>query len=150
MNELVLTLGGVERRLPVHNLNQSDEWQQKLAQAIARVELPDTTDGADLVAAFIGLPSALLLDAVIAYDLTDAIGGRDWIRDHATERDIYVAFQAMAGETFPYLADARTVVGDRGPTMLAGVLERFMAPRPAPRPPVALPDAPRRIRRAAR
>ena len=42
-----------------------------------------------------------LLDLVVAYDVTGALGGREWIEEHADPAELRAALQAILGNVFP-------------------------------------------------
>lgn len=86
---LRITLGNVTKRVPTLKLTAADEW----ATTVANLPDGDLTDGA--------LERARL-EAVLAYDVTGALGGREYVEDHADWDQIYVAFQQMMAVVRPF------------------------------------------------
>jgi hypothetical protein len=86
---LRITIGNLTKRVPTLKLTAADEWAEKVA------ELPDgdLTDGR--------LERARL-EAVLAYDKTDALGGRAYVEDHADYDQIFVAFEQMMAVVRPF------------------------------------------------
>jgi hypothetical protein len=50
-----------------------------------------------------------LLDAVSAYDVTSALGGREWLAQHADPAELRTALEQMAANAFPF-GNARGLV----------------------------------------
>ena len=65
---------------------------------------------ADSLLGFARFTQQAILDAVVAYDRSGALGGRDWLAEHADPAQLYIAFRQMAEVVFPFVADVRSLL----------------------------------------
>jgi hypothetical protein len=81
-----LEVDGLERTLPALSGRAFGLWQQEFGHVHAR-SASDRRHGAALDG---------LVDALVAYDLTDSIGGREWIRVHLDEAQLVSILERIA------------------------------------------------------
>lgn len=86
---LRITIGDRTRRVPTLKLTAAEAWAETVA------ELPD----GDLTS---GILERARLDAVLAYDVTGALGGREYVEEHADWDQVYVAFGQMMAVVRPF------------------------------------------------
>jgi hypothetical protein len=127
---LRVVVGGRERELPVRSIASSRAWKLELTKAIAGnvggMSLDSLEDGG-AVANAIG---DRILDLVVAYDEGAALGGREYLEEHATDREIYFAFRAILEATFPFVRDLRSILVELKALGLAELLSgRSVEPR---------------------
>ena len=108
---LRVPVGGVEKLVPTLPIRATREWQALLSEKLggfgvvmAAEQSPDT------LAAFGSLSLDTILDLVLAYDRSGALGGRDWIEEHADPAQLYGAVRQMAEVAFPFVSDLQTVL----------------------------------------
>jgi hypothetical protein len=114
------------RLVPTLPIAANREWQASLSSGPAAfnvaVEQDDWT--AAMVAEFTGLSIDALLDAVVSYDRTGALGGREWLEANADPAQLYAALTQMAEVAFPFATNV--------PMLLAAfVLRRVVGSDPA-------------------
>jgi hypothetical protein len=136
---LTLTMDGRAFDVPVLKLKHSRAWKERLGSVVAGVEVDD--DLAVTIARVANLASDTALDLVVAYDRTEALGGRDVIDDQATDAELFAALEAMVKATFPFEEHVRSVVEAFGPqlravamNLLASVAERLSRVSSTPTP----------------
>ncbi len=115
---LRIAVGGDEKIVPTLPIKATREWQAALApDEAAAVSDADLTPG-DTVR-LIDLSLDAVLNVVVTYDRTSALGGREWLDEHADPEQLYVAAGQMAEVAFPF---ARSV-----PMLLGALLARSVA-----------------------
>ena len=108
---LRINVGGIEKRVPTLPMNASAEWQEALGAGLGGFARNLTSDqSADSLMGFARFTQEAILDAVAAYDRTGALGGRDWLAEHADPAQLYIAFRQMAEVVFPFVADVRSLL----------------------------------------
>lgn len=128
---LRIAVGGQEKLVPTLSIKATREWQQQIATGPSGFSVPVTEDDwtAATVAEFTGLTLEAVLDVVVAYDQTSALGGREWLEEHADPAQIYAAASQMAEVAFPFATDipmvlaalvVRSVVGSVSPSSTSG------------------------------
>lgn len=128
---LRIAVGGQERLVPTLSIKDTREWQMGLATGPSGFTVPVTEDDwtAATVAEFTGLTLEAVLDVVVAYDKTGALGGREWLETHADPAQVYAAASQMAEVAFPFATDipmvlaalvVRNVVGSASPSSTSG------------------------------
>jgi hypothetical protein len=121
---LRITVGSVEKEVPTLPLRPAREWQRLVTAESGGFGLPPLRDWAnDDVGRFSNLTVDKLLDLVIAYDRSGALGGRDWLEENADPAQLYAAAEAMADNAFPF-GNART--------LLAGIVTQALVPLAQP------------------
>jgi len=145
---LRIAVGGVEKIVPTLPIRATREWQATLAAGPGRFAPDDADDWSSTDASeFSSLTLDVILDIVCAYDRTSALGGREWLEEHADPAQLYTAAGQMADVAFPFADDTRmllaalvvrSVVGSRprsstsGPSAI-GDLRRRPSKRPSTR-----------------
>jgi hypothetical protein len=104
---LRVTVGGIVKRVPTLKIAAVREWKDEIARGPSGFVVPATDDDwtAAVVAEFTGLSIETVLDLVVAYDKTGALGGREWLEQNADPSEVYEAALAMAGNAFPFWTD---------------------------------------------
>jgi len=111
---LRIAVGGLEKIVPTLSIKANREWQQQFAavgssgfSAPAR----DADWSATTVSEFSGMTLDATLDMVVAYDLTGALGGREWLEENADPAQLYAAMTQMAEVAFPFADDIKVLLG---------------------------------------
>ena len=108
---LRINVGGIEKRVPTLPMNASAEWQEALGAGLGGFARNLSADqSADSLMGFARFTQGAILDAVVAYDRSGALGGRDWLAEHADPAQLYIAFRQMAEVVFPFVADVRSLL----------------------------------------
>jgi hypothetical protein len=129
---LRIAVGGVEKLVPTLPLRATREWQAQLATGPTSFSVSVTEDDwtAANVSEFAGLTLETVLDMVVAYDRTGALGGREWLEEHADPAQLYAAASQMAEVAFPFADNTRlllaalvvrSVVGSGSPNSTSGL-----------------------------
>lgn len=116
---LDLTMGGARRSVPVLKLRQSREWKDKLGTSITTIDVGDMADLGKTITSLANTPIDVALALVLAYDRTGSLGGREWIEENATDREVYAAFEMMVSATYPFGSVVRSVAEAFGPQLRA-------------------------------
>lgn len=119
---LRIVVGGQEKLVPTLKLRAVREWQAKVAEKIGLIRptlAPDPS--ADTFHNVMSMTLDGILDLVVAYDQTSALGGREWLEDHADPAQLYAAVVQMGQVTFPFVED--------GTTLIATFPELFVVPK---------------------
>ena len=145
---LRIAVGGVEKIVPTLPIRATREWQATLATGPGRFSPDNANDWTSTDAStFSALTLDVILDLVVAYDRTGALGGREWLEEHADPAQLYTAAGQMADVAFPLADDTRmllatlvvrSVVGSNPPSSTngpssIGVLRRKPSRRPSTR-----------------
>ena len=109
---IAVVLGGRERLLPPLSIRRNREWKRALAEAVgeAWVALGEANDFGVIAGLVAGLTDEMI-DLLIAYDLSGALGGREWIEEHATDSEVYAAMKEVLAVAYPPFRDARGIPG---------------------------------------
>ena len=108
---LRIAVGGVEKLVPTLPIRATREWQAGLASGEPRFAPDDAADWTAVEASeFSGLTLDVILDIVVAYDRTGALGGREWLEEHADPAQLHRAAEQMAEVAFPFAEDARALL----------------------------------------
>jgi hypothetical protein len=107
---------GKERIVPTLSIGETREWQAGLARGPAGFVVPVSDDDwtAATVAQFAGLSIDTILDMVVSYDRSGALGGREWLEANADPAQLYRAAVQMAEVAYPFATDV--------PMLLAGLV----------------------------
>lgn len=120
---LRIAVGGVEKEVPTLSIRATREWQAALAaDEAAAVSDDDLTPGD--ASGIIDLSLGEILNIVVTYDRSAALGGREWLEEHADPAQLYAAATQMAEVAFPFALSA--------PALLRALIARSVA---ASRPP---------------
>lgn len=107
---LRFTFGGEERTCPTLKLRASREW---LKGAAGRLPLLIEALGLDSdmqQSAFVDFSYEIGLEVLGEYDLTGALGGREWLEEHADPAELYEALRLMARVAVPFGNDLQSLV----------------------------------------
>lgn len=104
---LRIAIGGGVREVPTLKAKYIGKWGEQFAD---RGGEPVGEWTMDDVVAFSEGSVTRLVDLVVAYDVTGALGGREWIEEHADPAQLNEALIQMIGNAFP-LADGPTLAG---------------------------------------
>jgi hypothetical protein len=106
---LRIAVGGVEKEVPTLSIRATREWQASLAADEA-----SAVSDADLTPAdtsrVLDLSLTEILNIVVTYDRTAALGGREWLEEHADPAQLYEAANQMAEVAFPFARDTRMLL----------------------------------------
>jgi hypothetical protein len=128
---LRIAVGGVEKLVPTLPIKATRKWQEAIGHGPSGFTAPVSEDDwtAATVSEFTGLTIETVLDIVVAYDRTGALGGREWLLENADPAQIYAAASQMAEVAFPFATDipmllaalvVRSVVGSIPPNSTNG------------------------------
>ena len=118
---LRVSVGGAVRVMPTLPIKYVPEWAAVLdAKTPTLIDPVDASEGFRTIAT---ITLTGLLDLIVAYDRTGALGGREWLEEHADPMELRDAVVAMAGNAFPF-GEGAGVVGQ----MLMDQIKRAVAP----------------------
>jgi hypothetical protein len=105
---LLVSVGGVVKSMPTLPIKHIPEWA-KLLDAVtpSGIAASNPDDGFGLIAR---VTNTALLDLVVAYDRTGALGGREWLEENADPAELKAAAVQMADNAFPF-GEAAAVIG---------------------------------------
>jgi hypothetical protein len=106
---LQIAVGGIVKAMPTLKAKYVDEWGRLLAPADGG-KVPSEWTMAD-VAGLSGQTAERLLDLIVAYDRTAALGGRDWLAENADPAQLHAAVVQMVGNAFPLAGDPAGLLG---------------------------------------
>ena len=130
---LRIAVGGVEKLVPTLPIRATREWQAGLASGESRFAPDDAVDWtADEASEFSRLTLDVILDIVVAYDRTGALGGREWLEEHADPAQLYAAAGQMADVAFPFADDARILLAHLVVRSVVGSRPRSSTSGPSP------------------
>lgn len=95
---LRIAVGGTVKAVPTLKLKQIPEWT--LALDACTPSRSDRPLGEGFTIALETATTALL-DLILAYDRTGALGGREWLEEHADPAELRAAIEAMLGNVYP-------------------------------------------------
>ena len=123
---LRLTFDGEERTVPTLKLRASREWLERQVRKMPLlIDALQGDQGAAGQRAFLDFSYETGLDAVIDYDRSGALGGREWLEEHADPSELYEALRAMARVAIPFGDDLQTLVA-----LLVTINPGLLAPAP--------------------
>ena len=123
---IALSLGGQPKRLPELKRHRNREWTDLFNRTVTETlgKAGELKDVEDLVQMLTGSMD-VMLDLLVAYDESGALGGREWIDHNATDREIYEAMRKVTGAAFPFGNDLLT----RIPGIAAMVIQAVISSR---------------------
>ncbi len=122
---LRIAVGGQEKLVPTLPIRATREWQAWLAAKPSDYAVPEGDDWSPAeVRDFTGFTLEAVLDMVVAYDRTGALGGREWLEEHADPAQLYAAIAQMAEVAFPFATNI--------PLLLAALVVRSAVPSSPP------------------
>lgn len=103
-----ITINGQAKTLPTLKIGPfEDDWLPAQGEAI-RAMFEADREPAELFKIGMGT----LLDAVVAYDTTGALGGREWLRANADHSDLHALVHAIWNRHFEgFMKDAQAILG---------------------------------------
>lgn len=115
-----VVLGGSPRNLPTLKIRAEREWKLALAKTLGDAELNlDFTalqQGGDAaymaLAPLANLATDLSIDLLLAYDVGGALGGREYIEEHADASEVYRALVKALRVAFPFVGDVRSAINE--------------------------------------
>lgn len=96
------TLGGQAKSLPVLSVARNRKWKQQFDATAAEIGASAESDDFEEVVRALSDSIEKMLDLLIAYDDTSSLGGREWIDQHATDREVYELFKKVTDAAFPF------------------------------------------------
>lgn len=102
--------GNEVRYLPTMKIGPVRAWKRTLAESASRLAGLDLREGEQAISDLTLFASGAtdeVLDLVLAYDTTGALGGRDWLEAHADDRELYVVLRSILAVHFPFVEDVR-------------------------------------------
>lgn len=129
---LRISVGGVEKLVPTLPIRAAREWHEANASRpgkglLSPVNLEDWTPND--VSAYNTRSVEVVLDMLVEYDKTGALGGREWLEEHADPAQLRIAIDQVLAVLFPFADDAgpiravlvyRRVVGSGSPSSTNG------------------------------
>lgn len=128
-----VVLGGVSKSMRPLVVTANERWQEQLAETAKGKLRIVAADWQGSVATFAGMTREQV-DLLVAYDAEGRLGGREWILEHASAREIWEAFKRVFWESYPAFDDARRFPGIIGellsnaPSLLAKYGSTLSAP----------------------
>lgn len=118
-----VSVGGQTRHLPELKRHRNREWKERFQQTVTdTLDKSRALDDLEDVVQLIAGSSDVQLDLLVAYDESGALGGREWLDTHATDREIYAALKKVVAVAFPEMPDLLT----RMPQLIGLVVEAAM------------------------
>ena len=99
------TLGGQAKRLPVLTIVRNREWKQHYDAMVAEVGAGAESDEFEEVVRVLSGSIDKMVDLILAYDETSALGGREWIEANATDKEVYDLFGTLKDAAYPFGID---------------------------------------------
>ncbi len=96
------TLGGQAKSLPVLSVAQNRTWKSQFDTTVTQIGASAESDDFDEIVRALSDSIEKMLDLLIAYDQTSSLGGREWIDQHATDREVYETFKKVTDAAFPF------------------------------------------------
>ena len=108
---LRIAVGGVEKIVPTLPIRATREWQAQVAAGPGAFAPADDNDWTPEDAFdFTRLTLDAILDIVVAYDRTGALGGREWLEENADPAQLYATAAQMAEVAFPFAENTRLLL----------------------------------------
>jgi hypothetical protein len=98
---LPLTVGGEPIELRTLTIDESDVWLGKVADAMARIDIPPGASQ-DILQGLLSMASSEAIDLVLAYDVDDTLGGAESFHARATKREVHHALEVMLSAEDPF------------------------------------------------
>lgn len=121
---LLVSLGvpAVSKEIPILSIADARKWKAKLGQTLGgelgKMSLENLKDGGPIALAV----GDRTVDLVLAYDMSAALGGREWIESNATDAQIYNVLRRLIEVSFPFVRDLKTLVSELRAIGLADLL----------------------------
>lgn len=101
-----VTVGGMGKTLPVLSMKANRKWKAQLVARTGTIlgSIEDVETWAQALSLITGAVDDML-ESLLEYDRTAALGGREWLENTATDAEIWAAFKEVARAAYPPLAD---------------------------------------------
>lgn len=101
---LRIWVGGGEKKVPTLKIRASEAWVLVAAEKIGPLTLSlAAEESPEVLGSFAVLTQNAILDLVVAYDTTGALGGRQWLEDNADPLEVFTALRQMARVALPFV-----------------------------------------------
>ena len=97
-----VTLGAQAKRLPVLPIVRNREWKRQFDAMVAELGMNTESDDFEEVVRALSDSIEKMLDLLIAYDETGALGGKEWIERHASDGEVYETFKKVKDAAYPF------------------------------------------------
>lgn len=110
-------IAGSTRSMPTLKAKAARPWKLLVVQTISNVAKDADVrgqGGADTIADVLNLgvlAGDKVLDLLLEYDVTAALGGREYLEENADDSQLYAVLRAVADVHFPFVADVMTATG---------------------------------------
>ena len=101
---LRISIGGVVKMMPTLKAKWIDTWGELVAASAEGAPKPLGEWTMQDVARLSGQTVRRVIDLIVAYDREGALGGREWLEEHADPQELHAALVQMMGNAYP-LAD---------------------------------------------
>lgn len=102
---LRVTIDGGEKILPILRIRAEREWKTGLREVFSR-KLPDIDEdkpvGVERIGEFSNLTVDAILDVVTSYDTSGALGGREFLEEHALQSELVEILRLIWSVVFPF------------------------------------------------
>lgn len=133
---ITVAMGGQVRRLPVLAIDPNERWTEQFTEAIGS-QLGGVSGIETLadVSAALGRSTDVLIGLLVAYDASGVLGGREWMRAHATPGEVYEAFKQVTAAAFPFGVDLAKWAPEIRSLLLRALVDEASSrsTKPAPR-----------------
>jgi hypothetical protein len=103
---LLVTIAGQTRTVPVLRRRESRAWKKQAATQFGATDIPDNPDLGEFMVSLMDVADEAILDLVVSYDQTSALGGREYLDAKATDRELWDALEAMVTAAFPFAGES--------------------------------------------
>ncbi len=143
-----IVLGGHAKVVAPLTIDRNRAWKETLAERIGFiwVSIEGTAQDWTKLISSVAAMTDQHIELLVAYDEAGALGGREWIEGHATEREVWEGLKAVLDEAFPQLAELLRKVPPAVliPTALQLLRSSTSSPSPAGQPSEAPKSSKRR------
>jgi hypothetical protein len=102
---LRVTIDGHEKILPILRIRAERNWKAGLREVFSR-KLPDIDEdkpvGVERIGEFSNLTVDAILDVVTSYDTSNALGGREYLEEHALQSELVDVLRLIWSVVFPF------------------------------------------------
>jgi hypothetical protein len=107
---LRFSFGGEERTCPTLKIGASRDWLKRAAGRLPVLLDALGLDSDTEQSAFVDFSYQTCLELVLEYDASGALGGREWLEEHADPAQLYDALRLMARVAVPFGNDLQSLV----------------------------------------
>lgn len=117
---ILVALGGETRQMPTLKIKDERAFREFLVRTIGDigldVDVPTLKAGGEsaynALGPLAGAPSEVMLNLVLAYDKTAALGGREHVEEVADSAALYETLKKILRVVFPFVNDARGILSE--------------------------------------